>query len=70
MSGFEIYGDPGQKVAAMATEFDASIHYHLPGINRLRNMTFSSGTYSFQVEAQASITPVIADWEGSSVLSC
>ena len=34
VEGFEIYGDPGQKVAEMASAFGASIYHYWIGINR------------------------------------
>ncbi len=34
VDGFEIYGDPGQKVAAMATAFGATVFPYWLGINR------------------------------------
>ena len=34
VDGFEIYGDPGPKVAAMASAFGATIFSYMLGINR------------------------------------
>jgi len=34
VDGFEIYGDPGPKVAAMATLFGAKIFTYWLGLNR------------------------------------